>query len=405
MNIRIQTIFSFFLLVFTGFCLVACQQEEAGEEAGSETTETTAETSPSPESTNVVELTAAQYKMASIQLGKPEPKNLSQVIPANGALDVPPQNLVTISAPLGGFVKNTELLQGMQVKKGQVIAIIENPDFIDIQQEYLENKSHLEYLELEYARQKELATENISATKTFQQTTAEYKSIQSRVHALAEKLALIGISTKQVEQGKITRTVAMYAPISGYVTEVHVNIGKFVSPTDVLFEIVDTEHLHVELTVYERDVTKLRPGQKIRFTLPNESNRERTATLYLIGREISPERTIRVHAHLDKEDTQLIPGMYVKAFIEIENAAVSALPAEAVLQSEGKAYVFVYTGKRKTGKAELSVFEMQEVSKGIVENGFIEVNLPKITASDSTRIVVKGAYSLLAKMKNIEEEE
>jgi len=349
-----------------------------------------------------LELTAEQYRYAGIELGTPQPRVLNKVIAVNGLLDVPPQNLVSISTPMGGFIRKTDLLQGMRVKKGQVLATLENPEFITLQQDYLESSSRLEYLELEYSRQKQLAAENVSAAKTLQQTTAEYKSIRARVGALKEKLALAGIGTKRLAGGNYTRTVSIRSPINGYVTRVNTNLGKFVNPTDVLFTIVDTEHLHVELTVFEKDLTQLRPGQKIRYSLPNETSTLRTATLYLIGREISEERTVRVHAHMDKEDNQLIPGMYVKAFIELSDERVPSLPQEAIIQWEGRDYAFLYGGKRTEGEETMNDFRLIPVEKGVTQNGFTQITLPEGNAQ--AQWVVQGAYNLLAKLKNSEGE-
>lgn len=391
-----------YILLVGFFLLTACNDKtaEAGKEepVAEEHTEQAAE---HEESETAVELTPEQFVIAKVELGKVTPKNLSNVITVNGLLDVPPQNMVSVSAPLGGFVQSTDLLQGMRVKKGQLLAVMENPEFVTIQQDYLESKSQLEYLALEYERQKELASEQVGPLKNFQQVTAQYKAMQSRVNGLKQQLAHIGLSPNRVQAGNITRTLSIYSPINGYVTEVNTNRGSYVTPTDVMFKIVDTEHLHVELTVFEKDITKLKAGQKIRFYLPNESGVERTATLYLIGREIGTERTVRVHAHLDKEEAQLIPGMYVKAFIELNNKTVPALPQEAVVQSEGKDYIFVFKGERQEGGEKMWDFQMVEIRKGVTEIGFTEVVEPVVT---NDLVVVKGAYSLLAKIKNTEEE-
>jgi membrane fusion protein, heavy metal efflux system len=391
-----------YILLMGLFLLAACNDKTAV--AGKEEPVAEEHTEPEAEhaaSETAVELTPEQFVIAKVELGKVTPKNLSNVIAVNGLLDVPPQNMVSVSAPLGGFVQSTDLLQGMRVKKGQLLAVMENPEFVTIQQDYLESKSQLEYLALEYERQKELATEQVGPLKNFQQVTAQYKSMQSRVNGLKQQLAHIGLSPNRVQAGNITRTLSIYSPINGYVTEVNTNRGSYVTPTDVMFEIVDTEHLHVELTVFEKDITKLKAGQKIRFYLPNESGVERMATLYLIGREISTERTVRVHAHLDKEEGQLIPGMYVKAFIELNNNTVPALPQEAVVQSEGKDYIFVFKGERQEGGEKMRDFQMVEIRKGVTEIGFTEVVEPVVT---DDLVVVKGAYSLLAKIKNTEEE-
>jgi len=347
---------------------------------------------------NVVELTTDQYKTANIELGKIEMKKLCGTVKANGKLDVPPQNMVSVSAPLGGFVKNTELLQGMKVTKGQVIAVMEHPDYIQMQQEYLDGKSQLEYLEAEYKRQQELSKDNVNAQKTLQQSKAQYLSMQAKVNGLKSKLNLIGINPDKLSNGEIQNTVTIVAPITGYVTKVHVNIGLYVNPNDVMFEIVDTEHLHAELTVFEKDITKIQINQKVRFTLANES-KERFATLYLIGREISSDRTVRIHCHLDTEDTQLLPGMFLKAYIETGTNEVTALPEKSVVDFEGKKFIYI----NKFTANGIYQFEMIEVKIGLNELGYIEIALPTSFDKTTTKIVVNGAYDLLSKMKNSEQ--
>lgn len=299
-----------------------------------------------------VELTEAQYKMAGIELGKIEQRTLSNVLEANGVLDVPPQNLVSISAPLGGFVVGTKLLQGMRVKKGEVIAVMQHPDYVQLQQDYIDKKSRLEYLEQEYKRQEELSKGNVSAAKTLQQAKSDYSSMKAQVKGLQEKLGMLGINAATLTDDNISGKINIYSPINGYVSVINVNIGKYVNPNDVMFEIVDTEHLHAELTVYEKDVVKLKTGQNILFTLPNESEKVRKASVYMIGKKIDADRAVRVHAHLEKEDPELLPGMYIRAQIELENNPVDALPEEAVVAADGKYYVFALqaTGMRGGSK-------------------------------------------------------
>lgn len=372
----------------------AASNEEAHSQAGHEEGH--------PEESGLIELSAAQYANARIETGPLEKKNLSNVFRVNGVLDVPPQSLASVSTPLGGFVRATELLPGSRVRKGEAIATVENADFIQIQQEYLEAQSRLEYLQQEYNRQEELYRENVASAKNFQQVSAEYKATQARVAGLKERLRLIGINPARLSATNLSRTVSVYAPITGYVTAVNVNIGRYVQPTDVMFTIANTEHLHVELTVFEKDVVKLRKGQKVRFTLPNESTRERTATIYLIGREITPDRTVRVHAHMDQEDTQLLPGLFVSALVELDGSQVPALPEEAIVQSEGRHYVFIAKGKREEDGQTMHNFLMMPVEKGISDGGFAAVTLPDSLSGKP--IVRKGAYSLLSKAKNTEEE-
>lgn len=348
---------------------------------------------------NRVELSSEQYKTIELQTGRIELKRLSGTIKVNGMLDVPPQNLVSISAPFGGTVKNTELLQGMLVRKGQVIAVIQNPDFINVQQDYLDYKSQLEYLKLEYERQEELAAGNVNAKKTLQKSKSEYESMRARVNGLKARLQLMNISVSSLETGKIQSSASIISPISGYVTQVNTNIGAFVVPSDVLFKIADTEHLHAELTVFEKDVPKLKVGQKVRFTLANE-DKERTATVYLIGREIGSNRTVNIHCHLDKEDNQLLPGMYLKGLVEIGSAEVTALPEKAIVEFEGEKYIFAEV---KADHAKSHAFEMIAVKTGVSELGYTEIRLPTDKNRKQLKIVMNGAYDLLSKLKNGEE--
>jgi len=377
---------------------------------GEKATEKVATEEHHEEEENTVELTAAQVTTAGITLGKIERLQISGTVKVNGVLDAPPQQMVSVSVPLGGFLKSTGLLQGSRVKKGELIAVIENPDYIQMQQDYLEAKSQFEFSNADYERQKELAKENVNSQKALQQAKSSYQTWRAKKNALLAKLKMININLVALEEGNITSTGNVYSPINGYVTEVNVNIGKFVNPSDVLFEIVDTEHLHVELTVFEKDVPKIKLGQKVRFVLANETT-DRMATVYLIGREISVDRTIRIHCHIDREDTQLLPGMYLKANVETGGALVPALPDESIIDFQGKKYIFVLAEeKERIGESnkdephdEGQHFTMVEIRTGSSELGHTEVIVPE-GIDENSKVVIKGAYSILSKIKNSEEE-
>jgi cobalt-zinc-cadmium efflux system membrane fusion protein len=372
--------------VFTAVLISSC---------GSKSEEATKEEHHDEEA-SIVELTPEQVKIINLKLGKIEMKDLSGAIKVNGMLDVPPQNLVSISAPMGGFVKSTELLQGVKVTKGQTIVVMQHPDYIQMQQDFLETKSQLEYLEAEYKRQQELSKDNVNSQKTLQLAKSQYEGMLAKNAGLKSKLMMLGINGEKLTSQTMQNSITITSPISGYVTSVNVNIGMYVNPTDVMFKIVDTEHLHAELTVFEKDVPKIKLGQKVRFTLANETD-ERTATVYLIGREISSDRTVRIHCHLDKEDLDLLPGMYLKAYVEAGTQRLSALPNEAIVNFEGKDYVFV-------AEKEANHFKMLEVTKGISELGYTEI-VTKEGLNNESLIVTNGAYDILAKIKNSEEDE
>ena len=392
------------LTVFIGFIIVTSCGSKAVEEAVVKDHHT--------EEENTVEFNAAQYKTAGIELGKVENKQISGTIKVNGMLDVPPQQMISVSVPLGGFLKSTSMLQGSRVKTGQLIAVLENLEFVQLQQDYLEAKNQFEFAKADYERQQELAKENVNAQKTLQQAKTTYNSWQTKENGLRVKLKMLNIDLASLEAGQMTSTINLYSPINGYVTQVNVNIGKFVNSSDVIFQIVDTEHLHAELTVFEKDVPKLKIGQKVRFTLANET-KERTATVYLLGRQISADRTIRIHCHIDKEDTNLLPGMYLKAMVETGGIKVSALPDKAVLDFQGKKYIFYQLSEAphsamkdesKEQHQEEHHFTMIEIQIGNSEMGFTEVILPTDFPAETAQIVIKNAYAILSKMKNSEEE-
>ncbi len=397
---------SLIILFLSGILFSACSSKGNAEATTTEEAKT--------DDANSVDLTEEQFKTVDLQYGAIEEKNLSSIIRASGVLDVPPQQLITISSPYGGTLKNTELLQGMPVAKGEVIAVLENPEFIQLQQDYLDYKSQLVYLKEELDRQQELAKENVNAKKTVQKASSDYNSMMARVQGLRSKLQLININPDKINPANISGKANIYAPISGFVTKVLVNIGKFVNPNQELFEIVDTRHLHAELTIFEKDVPKLKIGQKIRFVLNNET-KERFAEVHLIGREISAERTVRVHGHLLQEDKNLLPGMYLKGIVETGVATTTALPDKAIVQSAGKSYIFIAADemneekkpdaadKNKTAEKHIA-FKRIEVTTGVSENGYTEVILPE-GFNRNSKVVIKGAYDLLSKMNNVEEEE
>ncbi len=389
MNSRYKIITFLFLAIIAASC-------------GNKAKEETALAEEQKADANAVEITAEQYKTADVQIGVIEEKALSGTTKVNGMLDVPPQNLVSISTPFGGFVKSTDMLQGLKVHKGQVVAMMQNPDYIQPQQDYIDYKSQLNYLKLEYERQQELAKENVNAQKIVQKSKAEYESMKARVSGLKTKLQLMNINMSSLENGTIQSTIPLYSPINGFVTEVNTNIGAFAAATDVLFKIANTEHLHAELTVFEKDVPKLKIGQKVRFTLANETS-ERMATVYLVGKEISQERTVQIHCHLDKEDASLLPGMYLKALVESGSNKVPAVPSKAIVEFEGSKYIFVADNEKQKEKNSTK-YKLVTIKAGVSELNYTELIFDS-TDWKNWKVVTNGAYDLLSKMKNSEEEE
>jgi len=391
-NIRLKSTIICLAILFNSILLLSSCGSSASKEAVVEVKEVLPE--------NIVELNADQYKMANVQMGAIEFRSLSDLIKINGLISAPPQNIATVSTPMGGFIKNTSLMQGSQIKKDQVLAMVENPEFIDLQQNYLESKNQLEYAEADYNRQKDLYKDNISSAKSFQQVTSEYKVLKGKMNALGQKLALIGINPETLTETNIQRAIAVKSPISGFVKQVNVNIGKYVSPTDVLFEIVNTSKLTVELTVFEKDIHEISIGQRLRFGLSDEGKDQYIAVIYQVGKVLQNDKTIKVFATITNPSVRLIPGIYITASVETHNNSMTALPSDAIVQFDGKDYIFVFDRvKQENGKA-ITEYKLVQVKRGASDNGYTGVILPEGFDIKKAKIVIKGAYNLMAAKKN-----
>ena len=342
-------------------------------------------------SSNIVTLTDEQFKNAAITTGKIEQKDISSVLKLNGQIDVPPQNMVSISVPLGGYLKSTILLPGMHVNKGEAIAVVEDQQYIQLQQDYLTAKARISYLENEYKRQKDLNQSRAASDKVFQQAEADYHTQLVLITSLAQKLQLAGINVRNISESSIARSVNIYSPISGFVSKVNVNIGKYVSPTEVLFELVNPTDIHLALKVYEKDLDKLYIGQKVISYTNNNPEKKHEGEILLIGRDLSADRNTEVHCHFEDYDKSLVPGTYMNAEVQVKNAKAAAIPTDALVEFEGKQYLYKVVGKNS--------YEMTEVNTGESENGYTEIINPA-NRLNNTQFVVKGAYSLLMMMKN-----
>ncbi|TAG54604.1 MAG: efflux RND transporter periplasmic adaptor subunit [Cytophagales bacterium] len=350
-----------------------------------------------------VELSQDQYDLAKIELGKIEIKQINESIQVNGILDVPPQNLVSISVTMGGTIQKSDLLQGMKVRKNQPIALIKNIEFMTLQQDYLDVKNKVEFLKTDFEREKTLMENNINSIKNYQQALADYQSSRAKLQTLSKKLKLLNINTNNLTPENITEIITIYSPINGFVTDVNFNIGSYVNPQDVLFKIVDTEHIHAELNVFEKDVSKLKKGMKVRFSLSNNPNEERFATVFLVNHKIETDRTVRVHAHLDKEDHKLIPGMYLTAFIDTQTKNQIAVLDNSIVSYGGKDYIFLANVKiQKVGKT-VYLFKSIEVKKGNSQNGFTAVETYEKVSLDKNNLVINGSFDLISKVFNNED--
>lgn len=359
---------------------------------------------------DVVELTAAQLQTGGIELGAISNRPMGQSLPVNGRLAVPPQSEINITALLGGFVRSLPLLPGQPVRAGQVLARLENPDLIGIQQEYAETSSRLTYLETEQARQQELSQANVSALKVLQQTTADLNATRARATGLAQRLRLVGLSPQAALTGNYSSTYVLRAPASGVVTSVSVTAGSYVQPADVLAHLTSSADLYAELTVFEQDLPRIRPGQRVRLRLVTETG-ERTGRIKYVNRSFESDRSVRVVVGLDKADSRLLPNTFLKAFIELGESRVTALPEEALVSVDGQAFIFVVTDQEtsgtqpptagRTGSTQppaTTTFRQIAVGRGATQGGYVAVVLPDGFDPTRARVVVKGAFAVLSQL-------
>jgi cobalt-zinc-cadmium efflux system membrane fusion protein len=348
---------------------------------------------------DIVELRADQIKLANIVMGTVEMHPVSNILKVNGIVTVAPQNLATVCMPLGGFIKSTTLLPGNSVNKGQTLAVIENQDFVDIQQNYLEAKNKLVFAEAEYKRHTDLYKDDVYSEQNLQQVTVEYKNLKALVKSLEQKLVLIGISPDNLREDNISSSINLTSPIKGFLKAVNVNIGKYVSPTDVLFEIVNSDKLFLELTLFEKDADKVAKGQKVRFYINNE-NEEHEAVITQTGKSVSDDKTFRVYAAVTSLCKNVLPGMYVNALIEESDVKVTALPSEAIVSFDDKDYIFAFEKEKEELGKPFTEYRIIEVRKGISSSGYTEIKVPEGFNINTARIVIKGAYNLLSAKKN-----
>lgn len=357
-------------------------------------------------STTEITLTASQYKTVGIETGFIEDRNLNKIIKANGYTTVPPQNSAEVSTLIGGTIKDIYVLEGTYVNKGKVLATIQNLEVIEMQEEYHSAVANIEYLQLEYNRQKTLSDENVNPRKIFQEVKSKLATEKARAQAAKNKLEALHVSTN----GSST-LVPIVSPINGYVGKINIAKGAFANTGISLFEVVDNSQMHLDLNVYEKDLGSISIGQVIDFVLTNQSNKSIKGKIFGINKSFSNEsKTVAVHAKIEPADAKgLIPGMYVSANINITNATVPALPKDAVVRNADKYFVFVqseegeekheHRTEEKTKLHEKEIyFRATEVIPGTTDLGFTEIKFVSEPPSNA-KIVTKGAFYLLSAMK------
>jgi cobalt-zinc-cadmium efflux system membrane fusion protein len=370
----------FSLLFISVFLLISCGSSKQENIESKETI-----------SDNEIFLNLDQQKLLELKIGNTQTILMSSAIDIQGRIDLPPQNIISVNFPLGGYLRSTKLIPGMYVKKGEVIAIMEDQSIVQLQQDYLSAKAKSMLASLEFERQRNLVDANAGTSKNFQHAEAEFKMQQVLVKGLSEKLKLIGMDPVLLNETNITGQVQLRSTINGFVSKVNVNTGKYVQPAETMFELIDPDDIHVALTIFEKDLNHIHKGDEVKIHFLDNPSKNYIAEVILVNRGLDENSTALAHCHFKSKPKDLLPGMFVEGQVDISNKKVSALPDEAIVRSGENQYVFIKKGA--------SNYEMKAVVTGISKNGNTEIlsGLEKIPDSS---IVLNNAFKLLGILKN-----
>lgn len=347
-----------------------------------------------------VMLTAKQYDALQMEVDTLAQRNMSGYVEANGQLEVPPQNEATITTVVGANVVSIEVIEGDKVNKGQTVAYLSHPNIIQKQTDYLNAYSNSQFLKKEYERQKTLYDAGVGSGANFQKAEAEYQASRSMVNGLEAQLQQLNVSASGVRNGTIYQRVALRSPIQGFVEKVEVKTGQYVEPQTDLMEIVDTHHVHADLMVFEKDVYKVKEGQKVNFSVQSIPGKELTAEIYSVGKTFEQNpKAIHVHAEIENKEGNLIPGMYIQGRIQTNNTMTTAIPESAIAADGEKSFVF--TAKKE---GENWKFMPVEIITGTHDGDWIAIDF--LTEQEpNTKYAFNNAYYLMAEMKKGENEE
>jgi cobalt-zinc-cadmium efflux system membrane fusion protein len=372
------------VLVFFAVFIFSCSTKKA-EDATTEESVSLSE----------LQLNGEQLKSLGLQFGNAEKQRMSSTIQLQGKIDLPPQNMISVNFPLGGYLRSTKLIPGMQVRKGDVIALMEDQSIVQLQQDYLSAKAKQELIKQEFERQQILYNSNAGTSKAFQIAEGEMKMQSVLVKSLSEKLKLIGIDPAALNETNISGQLPIRSTINGYVSKVNVNIGKYVQPTETMFELIDPDDIHAALTIFEKDLPYIKIGNTVNIKFMGDKNGVFPAKVILVNKGVDEDRTATAHCHFTIHPTQLFPGMLIQADVSVSDREVKALPDEAIVRSGNQQFVFYKSVDNK--------FVMIPVITGLSGNGRTEIQ-SGLEQLPNGSIVLNNAYQLLGMLKNTEEE-
>ena len=341
---------------------------------------------------NIVQLTKEQASLAQLELAPIEQGKMKGMTHLNGVIDVPPTGIASVSIPMGGYIQDINLIPGTFVKKGQVLATVKDPAYVQLQENYLATKAKLNYLQQDLDRQKTLLTQEAVSKKSFQQIQADYNTNAIQLKALSEQLKLINIQPENLTTEKMSSLVQLVAPIAGYISKVNINRGKYVNPSDILLEIINPNDIYAAITIYEKDIANFKVGMKGTVTLTQDPTKKYPVSVLAVAHNINEDKTALLHCHFEKIPANVLPGMFLTADMVVETKDAVLIPIASVQRFQGKDYIFIQSAE--------NVFEVKEIQVIQSNETFVTVSNADANAWIGKQIVVKNAFSLLGKMMN-----
>jgi cobalt-zinc-cadmium efflux system membrane fusion protein len=370
--------------VFALFLVTSCTKNGEGTDG--------IEVSEAPSESSEIQLTEEQFQTMKMEWGDLHTGEFSEEIDVQGTVQIPVEGMREITTYFGGYVQDLKLIEGQEVRKGEVLFTLENPDFLRLQQDYLETKSQLAYLKSEWERQKTLAQEQISAQKNLLKASADYEAALAKTQSLKKQLALISIDGEALSAATMRSKISIISPITGFVQEVLAVPGQFLPAAAKALTLMSKDHLHVELVLFEKDARRVHPGQVVEFASPDRPDEMLKAKVYVVGKSINAQRQINVHADLfdEKEEASLTPGMFLQARIQLDPQRSLAVPEESIIEVGEEYYILIQKSK-SAGQFTLQKIKVTPGAKG---KHYRAISTEAVL--DSTAVVlVKGGFNLL----------
>ena len=346
-----------------------------------------------------VHLSNLKFNSLGMQIDTLPTRPLSDVVEATGELEVPPQYEATVTAIIGANVSSIKVIEGDKVRKGHILAYLSHPNLTRVQTDYVTAYNRMQYLEKEFERQQTLYEKGVGSGKLFQQAKADYQSVKAEVKGLESQLRQLSLNVEKVRGGDIYENVPVVSPIEGNIEDVNIQVGQYVDPQTEMFEVINTDHVHADLMVFAKDVYKVKKGQKVILLMESVPGKTFTAEIYSVGSKFEQDpKAVHVHAEIKEETDMLVPGMYINGrIITGGGTEVTALPEKAIVEEEGKSYIFIAEQHKENGETEWS-FKPVEVITGEESEGWTEIKLLEPLPKDA-KLAWNNAYYLIAEMK------